>query len=143
MVLLNVARPKEECADMATKDDIVDFANRGIDQMFPARRIARMAGLTSATQALNKAKQGATEKEFNDAMSDAEKTRASDAKYVKNAIFKKATPTQMDEFTSQPKNSGRFDLEGMDKGYKKGGKVTASTRADGIAQRGKTRGKMC
>ena len=27
--------------------------------------------------------------------------------------------------------------------YKKGGKVTASSRADGIAQRGKTRGKMC
>jgi len=26
---------------------------------------------------------------------------------------------------------------------KKGGKVSASTRADGIAQRGKTRGKMC
>jgi len=95
------------------------------------------------SQALNKAKQGATEKEFNDAMSDAEKTRASYAKDVKNAIFKKATPTQMDEFTSQRKNSGRFDLEGMDKGYKKGGKVTASTRADGIAQRGKTKGRIC
>jgi hypothetical protein len=27
-------------------------------------------------------------------------------------------------------------------GYKKGGRVTASKRADGIAQRGKTRGKM-
>ena len=128
---------------MATKDDIVDFANRGIDQMFPARRIARMAGLTSATQALNKAKQGATEKEFNDAMSDAEKTRAYAVEDVKNAIFKKATPTQMDEFTSQPKNSGKFDPKGMDKGYKKGGKVSASSRADGIAQRGKTRGKMC
>jgi hypothetical protein len=31
-----------------------------------------------------------------------------------------------------------------DEGYKKGGKVSsASSRADGIAQRGKTRGKMC
>ena len=29
------------------------------------------------------------------------------------------------------------------KGFKKGGKVTASSRADGIAQRGKTRGRMC
>jgi hypothetical protein len=28
-------------------------------------------------------------------------------------------------------------------GMKKGGKVSASSRADGIAQRGKTRGKMC
>ena len=27
--------------------------------------------------------------------------------------------------------------------YKRGGKVTASKRADGIAQRGKTRGKIC
>ena len=27
--------------------------------------------------------------------------------------------------------------------YKKGGKVSASSRADGIAQRGKTRGKVC
>ena len=27
--------------------------------------------------------------------------------------------------------------------YKAGGKVSASSRADGIAQRGKTRGKMC
>jgi hypothetical protein len=26
---------------------------------------------------------------------------------------------------------------------KKGGKVSASSRGDGIAQRGKTRGKMC
>jgi hypothetical protein len=128
---------------MATKDDIVDFANRGMDQMFPARKIARMAGLTSATQALNKAKEGATEKEFNNAMSDAEKTRASYAQDLKNAISKKATPTQMDEFTSRPKNSGKFDPEGMDKEYKKGGTVSASRRADGIAQRGKTRGKIC
>lgn len=27
--------------------------------------------------------------------------------------------------------------------YKKGGKVSASSRADGIAQRGKTKGRMC
>lgn len=30
-----------------------------------------------------------------------------------------------------------------DSDFKKGGKVSASSRADGIAQRGKTRGKMC
>ena len=132
---------------MATKEDIVDFANRGIDQMFPARRIARMAGLTSATQALNKAKQGATEKEFNDAMSDAEKTRAAYrgdvAEHIKNSIFKKFTPASLNELSSRPRNSGKFNPEGMDKEYKKGGKVSsASKRADGIAQRGKTRGKM-
>ena len=30
-----------------------------------------------------------------------------------------------------------------DMGYAKGGAINASKRADGIAQRGKTRGKMC
>jgi len=131
---------------MATKDDIVDFANRGIDQMFPARRIARMAGLTSATQVLNKAKQGATEEDFNVAMGKAEKNSAANrsavAEHIKNSIFKKTTPTQTDEFTSQPKNSGRFDSEGMDKEYKKGGTVSASRRADGCCVKGKTKGRM-
>ena len=35
------------------------------------------------------------------------------------------------------------DFGGTGLGMKSGGKVTASNRADGIAQRGKTRGKMC
>ena len=130
---------------MATKDDIVDFANRGIDQMFPARRIARMAGLTSATQALNKAKQGATEEEFNNAIGKAEKTSAANrgvvAEHIKNSIFKKFTPASINELSSRPRNSEKFDPEGMDKEYKKGG--MASSRADGIAQRGKTKGRMC
>jgi hypothetical protein len=132
---------------MATKEDIVDFANRGMDQMFPARRIARMAGLTSATQALNKAKQGATEEEFNNAIGKAEKTRAAYrgdvAEHLKNSIFKKFTPASIDDFSSRPKNNKEFDSEGMDKEYKKGGKVSASSRADGVAQRGKTKGRMC
>ena len=130
---------------MATKEDIVDFANRGMDQMFPARRIARMAGLTSATQALNKAKQGATEEDFNNAMSKVEKTSAANkgvvAESLKDSIFKKFTSTPMKELSSRPRNSGKFDPEGMDKEYKKGG--MASSRADGVAQRGKTKGRMC
>ena len=130
---------------MATKDDIVDFANRGMDKMFPARRIARMAGLTSATQALNKAKQGATEEEFNNAIGKAEKTSAANrgvvAEHIKNSIFKKFTPASINELSSRPRNSEKFDPEGMDKEYKKGG--MASSRADGIAQRGKTKGRMC
>ena len=132
---------------MATKEDIVDFANRGMDKMFPVRKVARMAVLTSATQALNKAKQGATEKEFNDAMSDAEKTRAANkevfAESLKNSIFKKFTPTSSNELSSRPRNSEKFDPEGMDKEYKKGGKVSASSRADGCCIKGKTKGKMC
>jgi len=37
---------------------------------------------------------------------------------------------------------GREAEEEMKKNYKRGGKVSASSRGDGIAQRGKTRGKM-
>jgi hypothetical protein len=37
----------------------------------------------------------------------------------------------------------QYDPEKGGKPFVKGGKVTASSRADGIAQRGKTRGKMC
>ena len=43
------------------------------------------------------------------------------------------------------KNRGgnSVDFAGTGMGMKSGGKVSASSRADGIAQRGKTRGKMC
>ena len=131
---------------MATKEDIVDFANRGMDKMFPVRKVARMAVLTSATQALNKAKQGATEEDFNYAMGKAEKTSAANrgavAESLKNSIFKKFTPTSIDDFSSRPKNSKEFDSEGMDKEYKKGGKVSASSRADGCCIKGKTKGRV-
>lgn len=35
------------------------------------------------------------------------------------------------------------ELQRESRGMKKGGKVSASSRADGIAQRGKTKGRMC
>ncbi len=42
------------------------------------------------------------------------------------------------------KSNSAFNDFNSDVGYKKGGSVSsASSRADGIAQRGKTRGKMC
>lgn len=41
-------------------------------------------------------------------------------------------------------NQDRFEEINDPKGFKKGGKVSsASSRADGIAQRGKTKGRMC
>lgn len=40
-------------------------------------------------------------------------------------------------------NKKPYMPEEVDMSYKKGGSVSASRRADGIAQRGKTRGKMC
>ena len=45
----------------------------------------------------------------------------------------------------QPGRNPEIDDETRESagGYKKGGKVSASNRADGIAQRGKTKGRMC
>ena len=40
-------------------------------------------------------------------------------------------------------NKKPYMPEEVDMSYKKGGSVSASRRGDGIAQRGKTRGKMC
>jgi len=40
-------------------------------------------------------------------------------------------------------NKKPYMPEEVDMTFKKGGKVSASSRGDGIAQRGKTRGKMC
>ena len=43
----------------------------------------------------------------------------------------------------RPAAEPKVDQMGNETGMAKGGKVSASKRADGIAQRGKTRGKMC
>ena len=45
----------------------------------------------------------------------------------------------------QPGRNPEIDDETRESagGYKKGGKVSVSSRADGIAQRGKTKGRMC
>ena len=48
-----------------------------------------------------------------------------------------------DEDKAELKREVTRGSKGENPEYKKGGKVSASSRADGIAQRGKTRGKMC
>ena len=48
-----------------------------------------------------------------------------------------------DEEKAELKREVTRSNKGEDPEYKKGGAVSASKRADGIAQRGKTRGKMC
>ena len=42
-----------------------------------------------------------------------------------------------------PRQSGSNRTSMMSDDYSRGGKVSASKRADGIAQRGKTKGRMC
>ena len=61
-----------------------------------------------------------------------------DVEYVPDSLNKRtgATAKMMRDFNNQAnKRTGR--------GYASGGSVSASTRGDGIAQRGKTRGRMC
>ena len=61
-----------------------------------------------------------------------------DVEYVPDSLNKRtgATAKMMRDFNNQAnKRTGR--------GYASGGAVSASSRGDGIAQRGKTRGRMC
>jgi len=61
-----------------------------------------------------------------------------DVEYVPDSLNRRtgATAKMMSDFNNQAnKRTGR--------GYASGGSVSASRRGDGIAQRGKTRGKMC
>jgi hypothetical protein len=61
-----------------------------------------------------------------------------DVEYVPDSLNRRtgATAKMMSDFNNQAnKRTGR--------GYASGGAVSASRRGDGIAQRGKTRGKMC
>jgi len=61
-----------------------------------------------------------------------------DVEYVPDSLNKRtgATAKMMSDFNNQAnKRTGR--------GYASGGSVSASSRGDGIAQRGKTRGRMC
>ena len=57
---------------------------------------------------------------------------------VARSVGKAFGHNKMTSMDDEAQMAARKDV----KGYKKGG-ITASSRADGIAQRGKTRGKMC
>ena len=50
---------------------------------------------------------------------------------------------ELRELRDQYKREARGTVPAAEEKMKKGGKVSASKRGDGIAQRGKTRGKMC
>ncbi len=58
---------------------------------------------------------------------------------VKRFGFKPGTPA----FEEAERQLHNINTGSMTKKYAKGGSVSASSRGDGIAQRGKTRGKMC
>ena len=68
---------------------------------------------------------------------------------ARGAKLRGETPGVLGEYATDPekrtpKRSGNLtDMLGLSSRYAKGGSVSASSRGDGIAQRGKTRGKMC
>lgn len=143
--------------------DLIDTVNQGLDNVLPGRRIAGMLAKSYAEKAkkdINDAREESP-REFDSAMAG-ESGRASmriagfkkfNRDYIRDAIGMKPEPEEFapdinikkDTF---PKTSGglpsikkKFDTN-LDTEYKKGGKVTASSRADGIAARGKTRGRI-
>jgi len=63
--------------------------------------------------------------------------------YKEGMFMKPDTPYEGERGAKQLREA-RDEMQRETRGMKKGGKVSsASSRADGIAQRGKTRGKMC
>ena len=63
-------------------------------------------------------------------------SRRKDGKSMMDALKEKVSRMSAAQKSAEKVNA-------MGDTYKAGGKVSASSRADGIAQRGKTRGKMC
>lgn len=79
----------------------------------------------------------------------AENEEFKDKRQPKSDLIRQAELDKMKEILNKPKGGGGGGGMGMGKmnrditkNYKAGGKVSASSRADGIAQRGKTRGRI-
>jgi len=81
---------------------------------------------------------------------DASRARADMKKTSAPDVTKMSVSERMKESREKSRSgSGKTDTRSVNErfrsafGFAKGGSVSASNRADGIAQRGKTRGKMC
>ena len=147
---------------MATKE-IFDSVNEGLNNVMPGRKIANMLANSYAEKAkkdINNIREDSP-REFDRAMANqTERTKGNVSTWkqnnrniVRNAVGMEREPVEtLDinvEENSFGKNSGGLPplkpkLFGNKQAeYKKGGKVSsASTRSDGIAKRGKTRGKI-
>ena len=143
--------------------DTLEFVSKGLDNVLPGKKIASM---------LAKSYMEKTKKSIDDAREESPKTfdsvmagetarrQNNDAvvkmhrrNAVRNAIGMQREPEEFGpdiniEENTFGKNSGglpptkaRLDTN-SDTEYKKGGTVTASSRADGIAQRGRTKGRV-
>lgn len=148
---------------MAAKE-IFNAVNEGLNNFLPGRKIANMLANSYAEKAkkdINNIREDSP-REFDRAMANqTERTKGNVSTWkqnnrniVRNAVGMEREPVEtLDinvEENSFGKNSGGLPplkpklFTNRETEYKKGGKVSsASTRADGIAKRGKTRGKLC
>jgi hypothetical protein len=105
--------------------------------------------MNKRTPAREKAEYMETERTFPMAMKLAKETPLI-GKSPKDAVKTALTPVAaMVDMVTGPKRRSEEDMSELTREVargdkmKKGGKVSASSRADGIAQRGKTKGRMC
>ena len=104
--------------------------------------------MTEKTPARKKAEEMETERTFPMAMKLAKETSLID-KSPKDAVKTALTPVAaMVDMVTGPKRRSEEDMSELTREVARGNKMakggmTASKRADGIAQRGKTRGKIC
>jgi hypothetical protein len=129
--------------------DLIDTVNQGLDNVLPGRKIAGVLARSYAEKAkkdINTAREESP-KEFDNAMAresdsmrgDISNFKKSHRDYIRNRIGMKPEP----EVFEPPDKSIKMPFDtNSNTEYKKGGKVTASSRADGIAARGKTRGRI-
>jgi len=131
-----------------------DLRNREADAAFARERVKAVAEPTAdeiankqRKEKLNRLKTASTGAESK--MRQANALRMSRADFVGDAELRGETPSALKQAASEPetrtpKRSGNLtDMLGLSSRYASGGAVSASRRGDGIAQRGKTRGKMC
>jgi hypothetical protein len=106
--------------------------NVALDKLMADREANASREARRRSAMVDKANAGVPERRSN---VDVAKERLAGATSGKQEEKTKATNTRY------PTKYGDFSFQ---EGFKKGGKVSsASSRADGIAQKGKTRGKMC
>jgi len=131
-----------------------DLRNREADAAFARERVKAVAEPTAdeianqqRKEKLNRLKTASAGAESK--MRQANALRMSRADFVGDAELRGETPSALKQAASEPetrtpKRSGNLtDMLGLSSRYASGGAVSASRRGDGIAQRGKTRGKMC
>ena len=137
--------------------DLIDTVNQGLDNVLPGRKIAGVLARSYAEKA---------KKDINDAREESPKTfdrvmanetarsQGTDAvvkmhrrNQIRNAVGMQREPEEFSPDINVEENTFGKNSRGLPPMkpkpmYKKGGVVSASSRADGIAARGKTRGRI-